>query len=135
LIKERDAVSPGDTEARRRVIEQLTTLQGTRGVAGALRPGERHTLHPEIQAISFGNGCAVLGLPGEFFAETGMAIRSAAGLSHTMIACYANHHVMYVVPKAAWAQGGYEPGVSILDESAEAVFREAAIDLLREVGA
>jgi hypothetical protein len=42
---------------------------------------------------------------------------------------------MYVVPKAAWAQGGYEPGVSILDESAEAVFREAAIDLLREVGA
>jgi hypothetical protein len=75
----------------------------------------------------------VLALPGEFFAETALAIRDAAGEGHTMIACYANHHVMYVVPKASWAQGGYEPGVSILDENAEQIFRETAIRLLREL--
>ena len=134
LRKERDDAAV-DAEARRRVMEELSMLQGTRGVAATLRPGERHTLHPEIQAISFGEGCAVLGLPGEFFAETGVAIRNAAGLSHVMIACYTNHHVMYVPPKAAWAQGGYEPGVSILGDTAEQIFRESAIDLLREVTA
>jgi hypothetical protein len=135
LAKQRDTVPPGDVEARRRIVEQLTMLQGTRGVAAALRPGEQHFLHPEVQAISFGEGCALLGLPGEFFAETGIAIREAAGIEHLLLACYTNHHVMYVVPKHAWTEGGYEPGVSILDDTAEETFRAAAIDLLREVTA
>jgi hypothetical protein len=135
LAKERQALRPDDIEGRRRVMEQITMLQGTRGVAASLRPGERHFLHPEVQAISLGGGCAVLGLPGEFFAETGMAIRDAAGMPHLLLACYTNHHVMYVVPKHAWAEGGYEPGVSILDDAAEEIFRKAAIDLLREVNA
>ena len=47
-----------------------------------------------------------------------------------MIACYANHQLMYVVPRDAWAQGGYEPGVSILDEGAEEAFRSAAVALI-----
>ena len=50
-----------------------------------------------------------------------------------MIACYANHHLMYVVPRDAWAQGGYEPGVSILDEDAEEAFRATAVELIRDV--
>jgi hypothetical protein len=60
-------------------------------------------------------------------------IQAAAGIPHLMIACYANHHVFYVVPRAEFARGGYEPGVSMLDESAEETMRAAAIDLLREV--
>jgi hypothetical protein len=135
LSAQRHALAVGDVDDRRRVVEQLTMLQGTRGVAAALRPGERHVLHPEVQAISFAPNCALLGLPGEFFAETGIAIREAAGIPHLLLACYTNHHVMYVVPKRAWAEGGYEPGVSILDETAEETFRTAAIELLREVSA
>ena len=50
-----------------------------------------------------------------------------------MIACYANHHLMYVVSRDASAQGGYEPGVSILDEDAEETFRDAAAALIGEV--
>ena len=42
---------------------------------------------------------------------------------------------MYVVPRHEFARGGYEPGVSLLDEDAEEAFRAAAIDLLREVTA
>jgi hypothetical protein len=135
LARERDSLRPADVEGRRRIMEQVTMLQGTRGVAASLRPGERHVLHPEIQAISLGGGCAILGLSGEFFAETGIAIREAAGVDHLLLACYTNHHVMYVVPKHAWPKGGYEPGVSILDDAAEEIFRNAAIDLLREVNA
>jgi hypothetical protein len=131
----RKTLPGGDVAGRHRLMEQITMLQGTRGVAAALRRGERHLLHPEIQAISFGDNCAVLGLPGEFFAETGVTIRAASGIEHLLLACYANHHVMYVVPKHAWAEGGYEPGVSILDDTAESIFRNAAIDLLRQVNA
>lgn len=108
-------------------------LEGTAGVAAQLRPGERHTLRPEIQAIGFGGGVALLGLPGEFFVETAQAIRETAGFPRLLVSCYTNHHVMYVVPKDAWAQGGYEPGVSVLDETAEERFREGALKLLKRL--
>jgi len=117
-------------EDRRRLMERITFLQGTAGMARVLRP---NTLKAEVQALSFGRDHAIVALPGEFFASTGRAIRDAAAIGHAMIACYANHHLMYVVPRDAWAQGGYEPGVSILDQDAEEAFREAAIDLVREV--
>ena len=53
--------------------------------------------------------------------------------AHLSIACYANHHVFYVVPAHEFARGGDESGVSMLDDTAEATFRAAAISLLRAV--
>lgn len=131
LEEEVSALGSTDVEARRRLMEQITRLGGERGVAAFLRgPSE---MRVEVQAISLGPGCAVLALPGEFFVETARAIQEAAGIPHLLIACYANHHVMYVVPRHEFERGGYEPGVSILDENAEEEFRRVAIDLLREV--
>lgn len=135
LERRRAALDPADIESRRRVMEQITQASGERDVAARLRPGGPHYLHPEVQAISLGDGCAVLGLPGEFFVETARQIQAAAGLRHLMIACYANHHVFYVVPRNEFERGGYEPGVAMLDEGAEETVRLAAIDLLREVTA
>lgn len=127
---ERRMVRDDDVDARRRIMAKVTRLRGERVTSESLRgPAE---LHPEIQAISLGPDCAILALPGEFFVETAQAIQAAAGIKHLFIACYANHHVMYVPPKHEFARGGYEPGVAILDEDAEAVFRSAAIALLRE---
>ena len=133
LDRQRAAVTLGDVESRHRVMEQITRLSGERGVAGRLRPGGPHELHPEIQAISFGTGCAILGLPGEFFVETAQAIQAEAGLPHLIIACYANHHIFYVVPRHEFERGGYEPGVAMLDETAEETLRQAAVDLLGQV--
>jgi hypothetical protein len=117
-------------------MEQITRLRTERTVAERLGPSDRqHFAHLEVQAIVLGHGCAVLGLPGEFFVETGQAIQAAAGLQHLFIACYANHYAGYLVPRPAFAEGGYEPGVTMLDESAEETVRTAAIDLLRESGA
>lgn len=128
-----DAVAPTDVEGRRRLKEQLTRLRVEQGVAAQIRaPNE---LRAEVQAIALGPGCAVLALPGEFFVETAQAIRRDAGIPHLLIACYANHHLMYVVPRDEFARGGYEPGVAMLDEDAEGAFRAAALDALREVGA
>jgi hypothetical protein len=132
LTKEREALRSSDIERRRALTERITFLAGTAGMARALRTGERHSMRAEVQAIAFSPDCAVLGLPGEFFAETAHAIRRDAGIAHLSVACYTNHHVFYVVPKDAWAGGGYEPGVAILDETAEELFRAAALGVLRE---
>jgi hypothetical protein len=127
-------VRDGDIEGMRRVVEQIVRLRTERTVAERLGPSEtQHFAHPEVQAIALGGGCAVLGLPGEFFAETGQAIRAAAGLPHLVTACYANHYIGYLVPAHSFAEGGYEPGVTMLDETAEETLRLAAIDLLHDV--
>jgi len=128
-----DALAASDAARRRGLMAQLTRLNGERGVASRHWPGGPHVLHPEVQAMSFGAGQAILGLPGEFFAETSKLLRADAGARHLAIACYTNHHVFYVVPHHAFDEGGYEPGVAVLDETAEATFREAALALIAQV--
>ena len=127
------SLSSTEVAERHRLMEQVTQFRGEQEVAARLRPGGPHYLHPEIQAIGLGDGCAILGLPGEFFAESAQAIQESAAMKHLMIACYANHHVFYVVPKHEFARGGYEAGVAMLDESAEETLRLAALELLRDV--
>jgi hypothetical protein len=133
LRRQADGLAAADVEGRRRLMEQLTRLTGERGVAARQRAGGPRYLHPEVQAISLGAGQAILGLPGEFFAETAQRLRQDAAVEHLAIACYTNHHIFYVVPHHAFEEGGYEPGVAVLDETAEPVFRDAALELLRSV--
>lgn len=133
LRRQIDALDARDVEQRRRLTEQLTQAAGDRGVAERQRGGGPHALHPEVQAISFGAGHAILGLPGEFFAETAHKLRANAHTPHLMISCYTNHHVFYIVPHHAFDEGGYEPGVAILDETAEETFRAASLELIRRV--
>ena len=130
------ALPAGDVEARRRVMESIVRYRTERIVASRLRTdGGPHMLRAEVQAIAVGAGCVVLGLPGEFFVETGRAIQEAAGIEDLIVACYANHYIGYAVPAHEFERGGYEPGVSVVDETAEAAYRTAAIDVLREVTA
>ena len=134
LEARRTALKPGDQEGLRRVMAQVTRFRTERTVAERLRGGdEPHYVHPELHTISLGDGCAILGLPGEFFVETGRAIQAAAAMPDLLVAGYANHYLGYVVPRHAFESGGYEAGVTVVDESAEETLRLAAIDLLREV--
>ena len=133
LEARRVALEPHDVEGRRRIMEQHTQLTAERGVAANLRPGGPHYIHPEIQAIRLGAGCAILGLPGEFFVETAQRIQAEAGIPHLLIACYANHYIYYVVPAHEYAKGGYEAGATMLTEEAEDTVRSEAVTLLREV--
>jgi|SRR5581483_8542597 len=126
------ALPAGDIARRRQLMEQITRYRTEVDVAARAGASPR-VLHAEVQAIALAPGCAVLGLPGEFFAETGAAIRKAAGIEHLLLACYANHYLYYVVPPAEFARGGYEAGVAIVDETAEARILEAAAAVLREV--
>lgn len=133
LEARRGALEPHDVEGRRRIMEQHTQLTAERGIAANLRPGGPHYIHPEIQAIRLGAGCAILGLPGEFFVETAQRIQAEAGIPHLLIACYANHYIYYVIPAHEYAKGGYEAGATMLTEEAEDTVRSEAVTLLRAV--
>ena len=83
--------------------------------------------------MSLGEGLGLLALPGEFFAETGAMIRQAAGVEQLLVACYANDYIGYVVPEHAFAEGGYESGVTFFVGEAEAIIRKSSLEMLREV--
>ena len=76
---------------------------------------------------------AVLALPGEFFVETAAMIREVSGLEQLLVAGYANDYVGYVVPEHAFAEGGYESGVTFFTGEAETIIRKVSLDTLREV--
>lgn len=121
------------SDERRETMAQLTRMQNERWAAiWAHRQGDPTIQRTEVQAISLGEGLAIAALPGEFFVETGEAIRRSTP-GDVFIAGYANDYIGYVIPEDAYAKGGYESGVTFCAEGAESIIRDAAITLLTEV--
>jgi len=114
-------------------MEQITRYRTELQVAQRLGSQAGRVFHPEVMAIGLAPDLALLGLPGEFFVETVAEIREQAGLRELPVACYANNYVGYVVPAAAFEQGGYEAGVCWLGVEAEGLIKAEAVSLLREV--
>jgi hypothetical protein len=115
-------------------MARLTRLENERWAATwARRSGQSGTRRSEVQAVSLGDGLAVLALPGEFFAETAAAVRESAGIEQLLVACYANDYIGYVIPGHAFDEGGYESGVTFFTAEAEAIIRNASLELLGEV--
>jgi hypothetical protein len=126
-------VQTDDVEQRRRAQEQISRLRMEAEVAKTMSARGTTELHPEVMAVGLSKNAAMLALPGEFFAETGLAIKEQSGLRHLQIACYANHYIGYVVPAHATAEGGYEPGISMVGPDGEAIVRRTSLELLSEV--
>jgi neutral ceramidase len=122
------------SDQRREVMARLTHAQNE-GWAGAWarRQPQASTQRTEVQALSLAEGLALLALPGEFFVETAEAIRAECGVPDLLLACYANDYIGYVVPPEAYAQGGYEAGVTFCAPEAEAIVRETAVQVLESV--
>jgi hypothetical protein len=125
---------PATSPEHRAAMAQLSRHEGERWAgAWARRSGESGSRRTEVQAISLGDGVALVALPGEFFAETGRAIREASGLDGLLVAGYANDYIGYVVPEHAFEEGGYESGVTFCAPEAESIIRNVSLDVLREV--
>ncbi|MDA1192491.1 MAG: neutral/alkaline non-lysosomal ceramidase N-terminal domain-containing protein [Candidatus Poribacteria bacterium] len=74
----------------------------------ALKPDETPTtIGFEVQALRIGD-FAVVGLPGEVFAEIGNAIDDASPFAQTSVLGYTNGCHGYVPTESAYALGGYE---------------------------
>jgi neutral ceramidase len=89
----------------------------------------------EVQAIAAGD-LALVALPGEFFAESGLRLRERSPFPVTLPVCYANGCVGYVPPARAFEEGGYETKLSPwsrVGAGGEAAVLDAAVDLLSEL--
>lgn len=133
LEAEAAALAEGSDE-RREVMARLTGAQNERwaGAWGRRQP-RAATLRTEIQALHLGEGLALLALPGEFFVETGEAIRAECGVPDLLLACYANDYIGYVPPPEAYAQGGYESAVTFCAPEAEGIVRQTAVEVLQSL--
>lgn len=121
------------SDARREVMARLTRVRNERWAAIWARQKPREgTQRTEVQALSLGEGLALLALPGEFFVETGERIRSRCRISDVLLAGYANDYVGYVAPAEAYEQGGYEPAVSAFAPEAEGIIVDASLAALAE---
>lgn len=65
------------------------------------------TVQFDVTALRIGQ-VALVGLPGEFFVEFGLAIKERSPFRHTYVATYTNGHAGYVATRRAFVGGSYE---------------------------
>ena len=64
----------------------------------------------EVQALRIGD-VALVGIPGEPFAELGLSLKHATASPRALCVGYANDWLGYIAPPSAWRLGGYEVGL------------------------
>ena len=131
---ERSAAA-GDRDRQHELTARRNQLRVEWAVAGRLAelPPRAEVVPIEIQAMRISDECALVSLPGEFFVETGNAIRAAAGLPHVLIAGYANGMIGYVPTRQEFALAGYEVGRADFEPGAEEAITEAAVAAVRSL--
>ena len=85
-----------------------------------------------MQVITLGRDVAIVGLPGEIFAEFGMAIKQASPCRHTIVFSPANGDINYVPNRQAYGEGNYEVVSSRNAEGSGERLVEIAIRMLKE---
>lgn len=88
----------------------------------------------DVQVFRLGNDLAVVALPGEVFAELGLAIKKASPFKHTLVIELANDNPAYVPTRKAFEEGSYETVNSRCVPGTGEKLVEIAIGLLKEVG-
>ena len=73
-------------------------------------------IRSELQVIRLGE-IALIGLPGEIFAEIGVAIENASPFATTFVAGYANDNLGYLCTDTAYREGGYEARAAIATDA------------------
>jgi hypothetical protein len=76
-------------------------------------------------------GLPIVALPGEIFAETGLAIRAGAG-APAFVVGYCEDNPGYIPPAAAYAAGGYEVEEAHRDYDLPAAIAPGAAEALRD---
>ncbi len=122
--------SPADL---RRVTVIYEALKGLKEYLNRLRPLERKTVKIEIQIITFGDNIAIVGVPGELFAEIGMKIKENSPFETTIIAGYANGYIGYIPTPETYESLSYESAIAIIDKDSSQKLYNSIIDFLRNI--
>ncbi len=88
------------------------------------------TYTTEVQALAMGNDLAIVGLPGEIFADLGLDLRERSPFRHTLVIGLANEAIGYVPTRRAYEEGGYEPTSSRFQPGAGEQLVEEALQAL-----
>jgi len=87
----------------------------------------------EVQVFSLDNDTAIVGLPGEIFADLGLAIKAASPFKRTFVISICNDRPGYVPTKKAFSEGSYEVTNSRVKPGGGEMLVETAIELLKKL--
>lgn len=104
-------------------VETATTLD-------LLRRGA--TLDAEVQVLRLSPDVAIVLLPGEVFADLGLAIKRGSPFRHTLVIELANDNPAYIPTEKAFKEGSYETVNSRIAPGGGERLVETAIQLLKE---
>ncbi len=88
-----------------------------------------------VYSLTINDDTAVWAAPLELFSEIALNVRAASPFKNTLYFGLTNGSMLYMPTKAAFAEGGYEPSVSVFTDQAEADFTTGVSGLLKELGA
>jgi hypothetical protein len=125
-------------------IAEATRVQATFGTpqaapflelveaARVLELSARHgkPLDIELQVFTLGDQVAIVGFPGELFAELGLAVKEDSPFPVTIIAELANGEDSYIPNRIAYTEGNYEAITSRLPPGAGEALVDSALDQL-----
>jgi hypothetical protein len=100
-------------------------------LARQMRPGQ--TIPLEVQVFRLSRNVAIVGLPGEVFADLGLEIKRASPFETTLVIELCQDAPGYIPTKKAFAEGSYETVNSRIAPGGGEMMAEAAIRLLKEL--
>jgi hypothetical protein len=100
--------------------------------ARVLELNARHgqPLDAEVQVFTIGDKVAVVGFPGEMFAEFGLQLKEDSPFPVTIVAELANGAYVYIPNRVAFKEGNYEPTAARLPEGSGEALVDSAFDQL-----
>ena len=101
----------------------------------ALEMRSSGTIGLEVQVFRLSNDVAVVGLPGEVFVDLGLAIKRASPFATTLVIELCQDAPGYIPTKKAFAEGSYETVNSRIAPGGGEMMVDAAVRLLKELGA
>jgi hypothetical protein len=87
----------------------------------------------EVQAFRLSDSVAAVALPGELFAELGLAIKQRSPFAATLVFELSNDYPGYIPTRRAFAEGGYEPANSKIAPGGGEQLVDVAVGLLNEL--
>jgi hypothetical protein len=87
-------------------------------------------LDAEVQVFTFGDKVAIVGFPGEMFAEFGLQLKEDSPFPITVVAELGNGAYVYIPNRIAYEEGNYEPTAARLPAGGGEMLVDSAFDQL-----
>jgi neutral ceramidase len=129
---------PADEDARRVAAVQQSYARAVQARRAAGE--ERKSLAVRLTGLRIGS-VALVGMPGEVFAEYALWLREESPLRYTVVLGNVGSEDGYLPTAAAFSEGGYEPGSFVYfweqgySEGIEGVLMDGAREMLRQLAA